>query len=451
MTGSAIQTFLSVLESRRAEAVAAVPAMVSKLRELRCGFGGRDLVKVLRPKFLTVSEYETLDDVAGVVVSACKRVADAAVHDKDLATFLGVTDEERPLIAIEPMTLDPIPFARLDSFLVDGTPRFVELNAEAPAGAGYSDMALEGMTSHPVVAAALRELRPNPICLRDGLLRALLKAWRRAGRRTIPQVLITDYLDLPTVDEFHILRDFFEARGVPTVLADPRHLEFRNGRLIAEGRAIDLVYRRVLVNEYLDRKNEVSALGEAVAQGAVVMVNPFRSKVAHKKAIFGLLTGDYRGTSWMTTEERRIVDRVVPWTRRLRECRTDYRGESIDLLDFVAANRDRFAVKPNDEYGGKGVVLGWTMDDAEFRRVLEDAHRGDFVVQERVPTETEPFPRLDRQLETEAMVVDLDPYVYFGRVHGVLARLAAGNLCNVTSGGGQTPVVIVPDGPGQSL
>ena len=52
---------------------------------------------------------------------------------------------------------------------------------------------------------------------------------------------------------------------------------------------------------------------------------------------------------------------------------------------------------------------------------------------------------LDRELEDQPMIVDLDPYIYFGKVHGVLARLASGSLCNVTSGGGQIPVLIMPD------
>jgi hypothetical protein len=43
------------------------------------------------------------------------------------------------------------------------------------------------------------------------------------------------------------------------------------------------------------------------------------------------------------------------------------------------------------------------------------------------------------------MIVDLDPYIYLGQVSGVLARLAAGALCNVTSGGGQVPVFLAPD------
>jgi hypothetical protein len=67
------------------------------------------------------------------------------------------------------------------------------------------------------------------------------------------------------------------------------------------------------------------------------------------------------------------------------------------------------------------------------------------VLQERIPTTAEPFPHLEQGLDDQMMIVDLDPYIYLGQVSGVLARLAAGALCNVTSGGGQVPVFLAPD------
>ena len=79
-----------------------------------------------------------------------------------------------------------------------------------------------------------------------------------------------------------------------------------------------------------------------------------------------------------------------------------------------------------------------------FEATLREALSGHWVVQELIAPREEPFPHFDRELEEVPMVVDLDPYVYFGRVRGVLARLATGAISNVTSGGGQTPVLVVP-------
>jgi uncharacterized circularly permuted ATP-grasp superfamily protein len=281
----------------------------------------------------------------------------------------------------------------------------------------------------------------------DGVLQGLLTAWRAAGRSSRPTILITDYDHVPTVPEFLMLRHHFEARGYPCVHEDPRNLEFRDGKLWAKGRAIDLVYRRVLTNEFLEKGDEVRALFDAYAAQAVVMVNPFRAKTVHKKACFALLSGDHLGASWMTREERFVIERTIPWTRKVRETRSDFHGKKIDLLPFVAENKDQFVLKPSDEYGGKGVTIGWEEEASGFADALQAASKDDqeWVVQERIHTIDEPFPMLDSGLDEQPMIVDLDPYIYFGKVHGVLARLAAGALCNVTSGGGQVPVLILPD------
>jgi hypothetical protein len=93
------------------------------------------------------------------------------------------------------------------------------------------------------------------------------------------------------------------------------------------------------------------------------------------------------------------------------------------------------------------VVLGWETDHNAFERALREACSGFWVVQERVHPIEETFPAFEPALEPVKMTVDLDPYLYFGHLHGMLARLAAGSISNVTSGGGQTPVMVVPDWP----
>ena len=110
------------------------------------------------------------------------------------------------------------------------------------------------------------------------------------GTATPPTMAIVDWRDVPTWTEFEILRDAFAAAGVPTIVCDPRELVFANGALTAQGTRIDLVYRRVLVNDILAKPLECRALVDACAARAVCMANSFRCKLAHKKAFFAILT-----------------------------------------------------------------------------------------------------------------------------------------------------------------
>ena len=92
------------------------------------------------------------------------------------------------------------------------------------------------------------------------LLAALLESYRDwGGTASPPTIAIVDWRDVPTWSEFELLRDAFVEAGVPTVVCDPRDLTFEGGVLRAEGRSIDLVYRRVLINDILARPDDCAA------------------------------------------------------------------------------------------------------------------------------------------------------------------------------------------------
>jgi hypothetical protein len=238
-------------------------------------------------------------------------------------------------------------------------------------------------------------------------------------------------------------REFFEARGHQAVVCDPRELTYEGGTLRHAGTSVDVVYKRLLVNELLERKDALRPLLQAVAERAAVLVNPYRCKPLHKKAIFAVLTDDAR-QGLFSAEERAAIRAHVPWTRRVVEGHTTREGERIDLPEHVRRNRTRLVMKPNDEYGGKGVFIGWEMTDAEWEAALATALRASYVVQEKVELARRSFPTLGPEgLAFRDLVVDVDPYLFDGEVEGFLTRLSGTSLANVTSGGGQVPAFLV--------
>jgi hypothetical protein len=173
------------------------------------------------------------------------------------------------------------------------------------------------------------------------------------------------------------------------------------------------------------------------------MVNPFRCKPIHKKAIFAVLTDD-EIQPLFTAEERAAIVAHVPWTRRVREGRTTRDGRAVDLVPHIRDNRDGLVLKPNDEYGGKGVHIGWEMTASQWDAALTDALSSSFVVQAKVDLLRETFPEIGPSgLQFRDLVVDLDPFVFNGEVEGFLTRLSGTSLANVTSGGGQVPAFLV--------
>jgi uncharacterized circularly permuted ATP-grasp superfamily protein len=280
------------------------------------------------------------------------------------------------------------------------------------------------------------------------LLAALLESYEEwGGRAHPPTIAIVDWREVPTWTEFELLREAFIETGVPTLVCDPRDLIFERGVLRAGDRAIDLVYRRVLINDIIDRPQECRALVAAYEQRAVCVANTFRCKLPHKKAFFAVLTDpEYAGL--LDDREHAIVSAHVPWTRIVSDTATDRGGQRKGLLEIARADREHLVLKPNDEYGGTGVMLGWEADAAQWDAALQAAvtdRPGTWVVQERIPVRREVFPQFDDagRVTMRDMLVDLAPYLFRGRLSGYLTRLSTTGLANVTSGGGQVPAFVI--------
>jgi uncharacterized circularly permuted ATP-grasp superfamily protein len=287
------------------------------------------------------------------------------------------------------------------------------------------------------------------------LLDALVDSYHEwGGTASPPLVAIVDWREVPTFSEFELLRDAFTALGVRTIVCDPRDLSFDRGALVAGGRRIDLVYRRVLINDMVSREPECRALLDAYQARAVCVANSLRCKIPHKKAFFAVLTDDRYGHLF-SGEERLLIRRHVPWTAVLRQGRVSRDGRTIDLVPFVRDHRQTLVIKPNDEYGGTGVTLGWETTESEWdaaiARALSESGRG-WVTQERIAVRREPFPVCDEaapgrrgQVAMRDMLVDFAPYLFRGKLAGFLTRLSATGLANVTSGGGQVPAFVIKE------
>ncbi|MGH2499924.1 MAG: circularly permuted type 2 ATP-grasp protein, partial [Candidatus Limnocylindria bacterium] len=272
-----------------------------------------------------------------------------------------------------------------------------------------------------------------------------LAAMVRAHGGGKPTIAIVDWRGLPTLTEFEMFQRFFAAQGLRAVICAPGDLSFRRGRLFADGTRVDLVYRRVLTSELLAQPEVARPLVQAYLSGAVTVVNSFRAKLLHKKMSLALLSDD-RYAALYSTAQRAAIAKHIPWTRRVREGHTTYRRRTVDLCDLILERRERLVLKPNDEYGGKGVVLGWTSDAHEWEQALLAALTGSYVVQERVEVPREAFPVLLGGMHFLDLALDLDPYLFWGRVSGSLARVSSSALLNVTAGDGSVVPTYIVEG-----
>ncbi|MFV9505908.1 MAG: hypothetical protein AB4911_15255 [Oscillochloridaceae bacterium umkhey_bin13] len=451
---TAINVYHALLDEATARETFQLLDRAIRARKMLVGANRDRLVcEVLRPRLLVPAQAAILQQATQAVGRAIQVVGEAALHDPALLAPYALTSDEQVLLTLDPGYAGASRFGRLDGFL-DPEGQwcyFVESNLESPAGIAYEDGLAEDFLSLPVMQAFIKDYPVSVAPLWRSLHATLLEAWTAWGGTGTPTIAIVDFAGAVTMPEFELLRERFRAAGTPTLIADPAELRYDGRELYVEQAgqrtAIGLVYRRILQHEFLATYDLRHPLVRAYADGRVCVVNPFRSKPVHTKLIMALIS-DEDGPGWPLLDPvtQAAVQAHVPWTRIVRAGPTRYQGEQVpDLLDFIADNRERLVLKPNDAYGGSGVILGWTNDETSWRAALAEALRGPWVVQERVPLPEEAYPTWSPAtgLRFTPRYVDSDPCVFGSaanlRAEGCLTRIAATPLLNVSAGGGAAP------------
>ncbi|MDI1241570.1 MAG: hypothetical protein PSX80_06580 [bacterium] len=406
--------------------------------------GSRPISPFLRPYFLESSRYSAIRKAAHALTGAFTAVTAAALESPELMKILSLTGAEERFARFEPGYREVSVTSRLDTFLEEDGFKFLEYNAETPAGVGDQHRLEEMFTHVPLVGEFLARhphFFPQP---HVKLLEVLDRAYREfGGRKEKPNIAIVDWAGVDTAPEFEILREYFESCGNSTQILDPSELEFDGETLRSGHFAVDIFYKRLIIHEFLERCDETHPISRAVEAGKVCMANSFRSKIPHKKSSFAILSDD-RFHRLFTSEQLDAIRDHIPWTRLVEDAGTSFEEEEVDLLELIRTRREICVLKPVDDYGGKGISFGWECTESEWDDAIKHALDVPFVVQQRAGVERTAIPVYrEGEAAIEDLNVDFDPFLFMGEVDGGMVRLASGSLVNITQGGGETALAIL--------
>ena len=425
------------------------PSLLDELRvaqrELGLLHGERPTCPYLRPHILSRLQYEAIKHAAQTLAGACEKIAVAALNNEALLAVLDVTLHEEQAARIEPGYSRLCVSSRLDSYVTDQGFQFLEYNAETPAGVGDQMQLEKVLLRSPVLKHFLQtnsHWMPQP---HRALLTALLNAYREwGGEEDRPRIAIVDWAGVPTGSEFRVLRDYFVEQGYPAVIADPHDLEYNGDYLSVDGLRIDIVYKRVVIHEFLHTFGLDHPLVHAYRAGRVCMANSFRTKLVHKKSTFAVLSDP--AYEWLFDDrELEVIRKHIPWTRYVTPSRTVFAGSEFDLETLLREEQEQFVLKPNDDYGGHGVFLGWETGKQEWQEAIEAALHKPYVVQQRVAAEKIAIPAYSDRVGIDELFVDFNPFLFQNQVEGALIRLSASSLLNVSAGGGQTALLVLEE------
>jgi hypothetical protein len=440
----AVARYNKLLENAPYRDLAWAEALHERMESANLSAGGMLVCPFLRPNFISRRQYDSLVKTGESLIAAIDRMERMVLASPALLARLELLPAEKMLAAIDPGYQALEVSARFDAHVFSSSSRVVQYNADSPTGAGYADALADLFYDAPPVKEFRKRYALTRVGSHKHLLQALLKSYKQYGGTGKPNIAIVKFSPgyLSGQGEFELFRDSFREEGYEVEIVSPEQLEYRN-RILRKGRfEIDLVYRRLGVQEFLLRFDLTHPLVRAYRDHSVCVVNSFRSELAHKKAMFGLLT-DETVTEKFPAAERKAIRDHVPWTRLVSAAKTTYQGNPVDLPEFLVRNRALFALKPNDDYGDQHSYFGWEMDASAWERAVKQAMRTPYVAQERVETAYSVFPLLSfGQLEFREMQVDVHPHAYLGKVQGCSSWLSSGSA-SFSSAAGIVPTFLI--------
>lgn len=417
--------------------------------------GGRPReVRILpAPLALLPEQLQYLHATALILQQACSRLLALWLADVNIRTALPVSYAEEAWIrscwGAAHARGSPV-FGRLDAAALFESPQwkstlqFLEPNLTGIGGLHMVPNA-ERILEHrlePLIRQADPELRLSlGQDIRDllaGQLLEHLEVLRRPGRRIC--FIEPRWADSGPEEQVLLVEHLHRKFGIEACHADPSELVLDGDAVLFQGEVVDLGYRDYSVEELQElarRGVDVSPVRALLAQNR--MVSSIAAEV-EQKSIWEVFTDPPLVERHFTPGERAVFCRHVPWTRLLRERKTQLADGSVgDLPEFVRTQRELLVLKPNRGYGGAGVCIGGQQTQLAWERRLDRAmaEPDGWVVQQHVTVPVHGFP-----------VIALDDGVRLEAFHVVVGMAATEEGLSVTGRASQDQVVNVARGGG---
>ncbi len=397
---------------------------------------GKVLPTFIKPYFLTPAQITDFQSVVMTVLSCQEKVIEMYFEDDRYRPLFELTEAEIPLVEIGGSRFRHIYFSRLDAiFPENGNYQFLEFNCDSPGGAFYSDLQWEALIRMEVFKLLGSKYRFIHEPYRPRVLQALKAAWKDHGKSGKPRIAVMGNPDVANVEEFKLFAELFREEGYESIFTDPWSCEYDGNTLRKDGQAIDLVYRRGILADYSKHVEETKPVVDAYRDGNVVFANPFSAKLGDNKNLLEVMTDEE--TEWLfTPKEREILKKHLPWTRMVKDRKTTYQGQTVELLRKMRSDRHSFVMKPNAEYGGKGVVIGREVDPKVWDDTIQLAMNQPYVVQEYVDIPQKEFPVIrDQTLVWEPKKINVNFFTFNGKFGGGFCRTSDSSVINISAGG----------------
>lgn len=404
-------------------------------------YHGRCVRTLYMPKIFDSQDVEHFQGLLNTLYSIFGKIMEEYVKNPSYRKLFGFDERLEQLILKERQYDSLLPVARIDIFYHEETKdfKFCEFNTDGTSAMNEDRELNKGLSKSLAYTNMAETYDFQTFELFDSLaeeLEAVYKSSRHAVEH--PHFAIVDFMENATEEEFKIIRDTFEARGISAEICEIRNLTFDGEALFGEsGQRIHAIYRRAVTCDIMAHYDEIQPFIKAAAAEKVCLLGDFRTQIVHNKILYEIVFR--RETKeLLTDEENAFVNAHFPRTARFRKGEAD--------LESILKNKDQYIIKPEDSYGSKGVYAGSEHTMEEWEKILPEHYGKDYIVQEFCrPYKT---VNLDLMKTEEAEFKEYSNitgmYVYNGHFKGIYSRISDGSVISTQYNEMAIPTVVIP-------
>lgn len=409
-----------------------------KVKNSTAIYKGEPIPFLYHPMFFTEEDIENFKKISDTLISITNKITEKYLVSSKFRDKFRYPKKLEELILIDNGYDINVPIGRFDLFYQDGENfKFCELNTDGSSAMNEDNTLARIILESKAMDDFGEEYKLLNLELIDRWVDDIVeiyRGWDKKGNEK-PNIAIVDFIESGTSEEFKVFKSAFEKKGYKVIIEDPRNLEYKDDGLYSGDFKIDLVYRRIVTFELLDKWEEIPDFIEAYREGAFCSVGSIKSQIMHNKIIFKILH-DKETLEFLSEDEKQFVEKHIPYTGL-------FTG-SQKVYERVLKYKDRYIMKPLDLNASRGVYAGRDMDQEEWEKRLKESFNKDYIYQEFFT----PFNRNhavfnDGELNIEEFGSILGLFLYSEKFAGLYTRVGKESIISGLTSYHTLPNIIV--------
>ncbi|NMB27362.1 MAG: glutathionylspermidine synthase family protein [Tissierellia bacterium] len=395
---------------------------VEKVANSNAKYKGKPVPFLYQPMFFTEQDIENFIRIGNTLISIANKVTGKYIESPRYREKFRYPKLLEELILVDSGYDMNIPIGRFDIFYYGNDKfKFIEVNTDGSSGMNEDNILAKVLLETESMKKMKEKYNITYFELVDKWVEECIKTYNKFDKKVEkPNIAIVDFKESGITAEFEEFKKAYIKKGYRAEIVDPRDLKYIDGSLYFNEMKIDLIYRRIVTVEFIEKSKEIPDLINAYIDGAVCVVGSLKSQIMHNKIIFKILH-DRETLEFLTEEETKFIKDHIPYTE-------EFSGDR-KVFDEVLNNKDKYIIKPVDSFASQGVYAGVDLTQDEWKEVLGKSWNQDCLFQEFIQPPVRPFVQFKKGgLKIEDFKLNIGAFMYNETFAGLYTRISKDNI-----------------------